>query len=155
MLLRFVNPLRAGHEIPKYTKSRTTRSPEGHEVDCVVEFESCSLETMTNVAQQVVAGLTDSRSLRRAFLFYRTRPRTSAPAPGCGAREACGSYQSASDPQAPNSCEINESRGIAESTPFFVKLSRFAGVSEAQAEREHAGEIPSGAERGHRMTRIE
>jgi len=29
---------------------------------------------------------------------------------------------------------------------FFVKLSRFAGVSEALAEREPAGEIPSAAE---------
>jgi len=47
---------------------------------------------------------------------------------------------------ADNPSEITESSVLAERGPFFVKLSRFAGVSEALAERETAGEIPSAAE---------
>jgi len=60
--------------------------------------------------------------------------------------ETDGSKQSVSDPSAPNPFEINSTDGMTARAPFFVKLSRFAGVSEALAEREPAGEIPSEAE---------
>jgi hypothetical protein len=52
---------------------------------------------------------------------------------------------SASAPLSGKPFAINRSSGSAESRPFFVKLSRSAGVSEALAEREPAGETLSEA----------
>jgi len=156
------------HAVPKYTHSGITRSPgvhEGHEVDCATQSQRYSLKSMRDVLNKdsmtaitAIRLTTTMSAMAGCATISRTqtlRTVTSMPLPaspallsrGANVESQCSGWKSsATDPLHPNSSKTNAPSGVAERPPFFVKLSRFAGVSEGQAEREPAGEIPSAAE---------
>jgi hypothetical protein len=125
MLLRFVNPLRAEHEVPKYTESRSPCNPEVHEVSCASAFPPYSLKMMKGPSLKTAVLQSTKNQAEDSLLRVPLWPSV------VNQLETYGMNKSVSNPLAPNSSEINQTYGITERGPFFVKLSRFAGVREA------------------------
>lgn len=131
-LLRFVNPLRAGHRIPRYTKSRSTRSPEGHEVDCASESQPCSLKTMNGLLEKPWSNTQPTLEPDPILNFDTSGDLSHLPLDAaCGRSEAQrilrsrpavganGSSQSVPDPFAPNPNDINPLNGRTEWGPVM------------------------------------